>query len=282
MLRLIFPPRPALHDAARRRLPPQQNWRGGFTLIELLVVIAIIAILAAMLLPALSKAKDRTRRVSCLNNLKQMGLGSMMYADDFDGNLCGPTAPGRLNPPASSDRDGSDDDLNWLLPYAKNLGSYVCPATQNYIRSTNYTSYAGHPYLTDLLDNAGDTKTTPGSSYEVFGTFSLVEGNQTVAAKKTEKNIASHILSVTPDKTGYAQFTKPGPTKIFLLLDADDATKPGSVNNWPDPPDNHGAAGCNFTFCDGHATWVARKYYDSVVNTSQNGSTTHGPVIPLP
>src|SRR5512135_1909100 len=96
----------------------------AFTLIELLVVIAIIAILAALLLPALAKAKQKGQAAACLNNLHQMSIACQMYVDDFNGRNCLTFQVTGDN--SSSISGGRRAWFNFLMPYQRTTNLLLC------------------------------------------------------------------------------------------------------------------------------------------------------------
>jgi prepilin-type N-terminal cleavage/methylation domain-containing protein/prepilin-type processing-associated H-X9-DG protein len=157
--------------------------RKGFTLIELLVVIAIIAILASMLLPALAKAREKARSISCVSNQKQIALAMLMYADD-NGEHVPPVyyyIDGDYILPNGTTRSGHVAVLwhTMLYPYLKSIPVYNCPS-DTYVYTGGYTgagSYGLNSYnawrslgeFKAVSENMMFSEATGGDSYNLDG-----------------------------------------------------------------------------------------------------------------
>jgi len=246
--------------------------RQAFTLIELLVVIAIIAILAAMLLPALSRAKAKAQGVYCMNNGKQLMLGIQMYAEDF--NSLFPPNPDDANSffghnwvPGNS--GGQGNGVTWRPEY---LGEEARCAILNYIGKNTALFKCPADKRTGRPNGGQFSSQTVAAprTYSMNGAVgsacaSWKNGGGHGGRPPSEETRAPHLTG-TPNDSTYRKYNKvstigaPGPSSLWVLLDESEILLNDGAfgfrmtsSTWVDAPGNYHGGACGVTFADGHS-----------------------------
>ena len=226
--------------------------KSAFTLIELLVVIAIIAILAAILFPVFAQAREKARQTSCLSNMKQVGLGMLMYVQDYDENYpradywlpTGTISP--INPRATG---GFALRINhykwqaWVIPYIKNSQVFQCPSrTRDKAAWDVNGEYKGDGYAMNLAISGRPFIGGENPSF-IGGTLAGIQAPADTM-----------VFMELPNQVGFSYITSSSTVYPAALRESWAAyLMPTGVPQKSTAPHSDGFT---LAYADGHAKWV--------------------------